>query len=319
MSDHVTTLTTDLLVHELKGIRKWDVLGLFLGLGMAEIMKIEQVHRDTPRRRMAMLEKWMRSEDNPSWEMLVEALEKISEQRLADHLRVKYCIQQVTQPGPEIVTQPEPEIVMIKLDRKDAIGRELENFEYKYLELLITAESALENANPSPKQIKRFSRCYMSIEVDTVADLFDQMRSFCFMDYVILEKIISFFLEQDESMISKLDDYIQQLEEFKCSTTVQQFMESIETAQQPLTTSDTPRTRTVILNLVGGWLEKTITDLDKLLKVLFEDKSYVLAHLRIVREGGGGGGGGDFSSKSLLIKTSAGNLMFTSNNVYVIM
>ena len=89
MSDHITTLTTDLLVHELNGVTNWQYLGMFLGLDMAEIKEIEQDYLDTPRRRMEMLDKWMKK-GNPSWEMVVDALEKMSEQRLADQLRIKY-------------------------------------------------------------------------------------------------------------------------------------------------------------------------------------------------------------------------------------
>ena len=303
MSDHVTTLTTDLLVHELKKLAEWQELGICFGLSHAEIMEIDRDHPDIPSRRMAMLEKWMRKQINPSWEMVVKALEKMSEQRLADQLRVKYCTQLVTQ---HAATLPGPEIV-IELDWGDAIGQELENFGYKYLKLVTAAESALKNANPSPKQIEMFSQFHLRVEVVTVEQLFDQMKPFSFLEYKILENIISFFqLKQDQAIVSKLDDCIQQLKEFKSSTTVEQFMERIETAQKPLTASETC---TVTLKLVGGWLEKTITDLDKLLKVLFQDKSSVLSHLRIVR-----GEGGGFSSKSPLMKTTAGNSMFTSNN-----
>ena len=37
------------------------------------------------------------------------------------------------------------------------------------------------------------------------------------------------------------------------------------------------------LRLVGGWLEKTMKDLDRLLKEIFQDKSAILAHLTIER------------------------------------
>ena len=36
MSDHITTLTTDLLVHELNVVKNWQYLGMFLGLGIAK-------------------------------------------------------------------------------------------------------------------------------------------------------------------------------------------------------------------------------------------------------------------------------------------
>ena len=58
-------------------------------------------------------------------------------------------------------------------------------------------------------------------------------------------------------------------------------MDSIENVQRPLTTANSSMKTTVIIQRVGGWLEKTIMDLDKLLKVLFQDKTSVLSHLRI--------------------------------------
>ena len=286
MSDHITTLTTDLLVHELNGVTNWQYLGMFLGkLGMAEIKEIEQDHPDTPRRRMEMLEKWMRKEGNPSWEMVVEALEKMSEQRLADQLRVKYCTQQHQDEKPltsKSEEQADSQVTemekVLKVDRKDAVAQEIESLEENYLILVTSTEFAVEDTNPSPKKIKRFSQFYMKAEVDNVDELFDQMKPFYFLDYRILEKIIKFFLEQDQSVASTLDEYIRQLNEFKSSTTVQQFMENIEAA---LTTADSSTKTTVVIQLVGGWLEKTIMDLDKLLKVLFQDKTSVLSHLRI--------------------------------------
>ena len=318
MSDHVTTLTTDLLVHELKGIEEWVRLGLYLGLSMAEIKEIEHTHPDTSSRRMAMLDKWMRKEGNPSWEMVVEALEKMSELGLANQLREKYCQEHIicsqqvahVQPGLNTMTQPGPERVIV-LDRRGAIGQKLENFCDKYLDLVIATEHALEDANLSPKQIKRFSLFHMQVEVDTVYELVDQMQPLHFLDYAILEKMISSFLKHDHSVVNELSNYIEQLEQFKSSTFVKHFMESIETAQQPLTTSEIPRTCTVTLKLVGGWLPGTVADLDKLLKVLFQDKSYVLRHLRILLSNGGEES--DFSSESPLMKTLAGNPMFTSN------
>ena len=281
MSDH---LTTDLLVNELKEVTEWQSLGLNLGLCMAAIKEIEQDYQDMARRRMETLDRWLRKEANPSWVMVIEALEKMSELRLANKLREKYCTQQqITRSDLEPANSQAAGRVL-KVDRREEVAQEIEGLGEAYLRLVTSTEASLEDTKPSPKEIKRFSQCYLGHAVTTVDELFDQLNPlFYFLDYVILEKIISFFLKHDQSIVGKLRDYIQQLEEFKSSTTLKQFMESIETAQQPLTTSETPRTCTVTLKLVGGWLEKTITDLDKLLKVLFQDKSSVLTHLKIVR------------------------------------
>ena len=138
-------------------------------------------------------------------------------------------------------------------------------------------------ANPSLVKLKRFSRYYEKPQVTTVEELFDELEPFNFLDSALLEKVVKFFLSSD-SVVNDLRDYLQDLANFKSSTTVQQFMENIERAQQPhSTTSEKPALCTVKLRLVGGWLTKTMDDLEKLVNEIFKDKTYVLSHLKIVR------------------------------------
>ena len=81
-------------------------------------------------------------------------------------------------------------------------------------------------------------------------------------------------------MVDDLRAYIEQLANFKLSTTVQEFMDSIEQAQQ---SSERSELCTVNLHLVGGWLTKTMDDLEKLVNEIFKNKTHVLSHLKIVR------------------------------------
>ena len=68
------------------------------------------------------------------------------------------------------------------------------------------------------------------------------------------------------------------------STTVLQFMNSNEQAQQShSTTSERPGLCTVNIRLVGEWLEKTMDDLEKLVNEIFKEKRHVLSHLKIIR------------------------------------
>ena len=79
-----------LLVQELKAAR-WHTLGMYLGMTEDEIREIEQDHPgDTARRRVAMLDKWLKKEENPSWIRVIEALEEMSEVTLAKKIRKKY-------------------------------------------------------------------------------------------------------------------------------------------------------------------------------------------------------------------------------------
>ena len=79
----------DLLGEELRDVQ-WDMLGTYLGFSQSEIREIEEDYHSTYRRRMEMLDKWLRKEVNPSWTKIVTALKKMSELNLADQLTKKY-------------------------------------------------------------------------------------------------------------------------------------------------------------------------------------------------------------------------------------
>ena len=281
MSDSIDSLTVDQLVQELNEVTEWHILGNFLGLSTSVIKEIDQDCHDTASKRLAMFDKWLRNEVNPSWKKVVKGLEKMSELRLANQLKNKYCKEQEKEASEKPLAERE-----LKIDRNETIAQEIDDFGENYLKLVMRTESALEDTNLSSRNIKRFSEYYMSgeFEVTTVEQLFDRLKPFYFLNYLLLEKIIKFFLSHDLPIVSALKEYIQQLEEFKKSTTVQQFMESIEAAQQPPTTAEVPSGMcNVTLRLMGKWLEKTMEDLDLLVKEIFQDKVAVLTHLKIMR------------------------------------
>ena len=221
---------------------------------------------------------------------IIAALENMSETSLASQLRMKYQQQRpgneenrpaTTRTSEEPTDQQVATERVLKVDRKDEVARELESIKDGYARLVMSAESAIVTANPSPRQLKRFSQLYMSDRiVTTVEELFDCLGELSFLDYALLEKTISMFLKEAQPVVSDLSDYIQQLTNFKISTTLNEFTETIENAQK---LEEGTGACKVTLRLVGGWLTKTMEDLDKLLKEIFQDKSSVLAHLTIVR------------------------------------
>ena len=277
MSDQ---LSANLLEREIN-VSNWDTLGTHLGLSQDEIKEIELDHQTTERRRVEMFDKWLKEEENPSWEKVIDALDCMSEKNLASQLRNKYLRPHCTLDTPTGTCSEEHSLVL-KVHRKDHVARELERLKKMYFRLKMTAESALETANPSLRKLKRFSQEYLSDkEVTTVEELFDCLKEFCFLDYALLENIVSIFLDGEERIVTDLNDYIQQLTDFKTSTTLNEFMETIENAFKSI--PQETGACTVTLRLVGGWLEKTMQDLDKLLREIFQDKTSVLAHLKIIR------------------------------------
>lgn len=265
----------------------WYILGTHLGLKQSELREIQVDHQNnTGRMRLAMLDKWFSKEENPSWEKIIAALEEMHETSLARRLNSKYLHKKYLTDSLALETEgqqttPETEL---KVHRNDRVSRELDSLKENYLRLKISAETALEKAKPSPRQLRRFSQEYLTNQVlETVKELFDCIGEFCFLDYALLENTISFFLKEAQTIVSDLSDYIQKLTQFKSSTTLREFMDNIEKAHKSIATKEGTRFGTVTLRLVGGWLEKTMQDLDKLLKEVFQDKKSILAHLRITR------------------------------------
>ena len=282
------SLETSLLVRELKDV-EWDTLGTYLGLSQGEIREIERDHQNTGRRRIVMFEKWLSKEENPSWEKMISALKDMDENSLASKLRKKYLYQQEPQDAKSQTPAdqtPTGESVVLKVDRQDEVARELERLETKHFRLVLNAQKAMVEANLSVMELETFSKYYFndSVEVTTVKELFEIIKPFCFLDYSLLEKAIEVLIDPAHRVVSDLSEYVEQLKNFKESTTLRDFMQTIETAQKSLTTEEgTGAACTVTIRLVGGWLTKTMDDLDKLLKEIFQDKSSVLAHIRIIK------------------------------------
>ena len=104
MSDHIKIeVTHNLLVRELCKVTEWDVLGIYLGLDECEITEIERDHQSNARRRIAMLAKWMEKDVDASWEKVINALESMSQIRLANQLKEK-----VDSNLPATAADPEP-------------------------------------------------------------------------------------------------------------------------------------------------------------------------------------------------------------------
>ena len=272
-------VTHNLLVRELCKVTEWDVLGIYLGLDESEITEIERDHQSNARRRIVMLGKWIKKDGDASWEKVIGSLETMSLNTLANQLKEKFTSIPSTTACPSIESEK-----VLMVDRQELVVREIEDLERTYLELVMEAESAVDNSNPQVRKLKRFSQSFMSKDISTVAELFDQLKPFYFLEYALLEMIVKFFLPREHVVVDNLRDYHEQLIKFKSSTTVLQFMENIEQAQQSHDkTKKRPGLCNVTVHLVGGWLTKTMDDLEKLVKELFKDKRYVLTHLKIVR------------------------------------
>ena len=194
MSDHeLPPLTHSVLVRELDGIAKWDILGIHLGLSTSDIREIERDHRgDTARQRMEMLDKWLKKELNPMWIKVIDALNKMSEISLASRLRNAYA----PSPNAKLMAASNPPSLeerelTIAIDQNDDIAKAIDYLGDEYFTLIRKTESAVEKENPSKIELKRFSQHFMNSEVTTVEELFDLLKPFYFLNYPLLKKIVT--------------------------------------------------------------------------------------------------------------------------------
>ena len=285
MAERVSTPTLDLLLEEVREV-DWFTLGIFLGLSASDIKEIEEGYSQPGRRRLEMLNKWMTREPNPTWEMIITALEKIPAPALVARLKGKYILCQRERPHATPLRTEESDKV-IKLDRKtDTVARRFHEIDMEFGQLLLKTQSSLESKRVPLSDIKRLARHYTYLSglpaVSSIDDLFDKLTPYCcFLNYPFLELTIHFFLQRTK-LIRRLQQYEKHLKEFKCSTTLQQFMEIVEQTQKPPhPTAGEATMCTVTVRLVGGWLPKSVESLQKLMEEVFQGKSSVLTHLKI--------------------------------------
>ena len=90
-SYNVPTLSQ--LSAELRDFKKWYLLGLQLNLGTDTLDSIEKAHDGSDRQCIKMVQHWISSSNNPTWEDVHEALRNIGESVIAAEIASKYNIQ----------------------------------------------------------------------------------------------------------------------------------------------------------------------------------------------------------------------------------
>lgn len=86
------TPTLQSLVSELASVEDWHLLGVNLGLQGHQLRVIERTYRgETNRCKSEVLDFWLRNNENPTWEAIIEALDKMQQQKVHHEIRKKYC------------------------------------------------------------------------------------------------------------------------------------------------------------------------------------------------------------------------------------
>ena len=89
-SGRLSGLNLKNLSSELATVIEWLSLGLNLGLQQHELAKIERDYQGNDRRRLQMLNLWLQRTPNATWEDVVDALQQMGENTVAENIREKY-------------------------------------------------------------------------------------------------------------------------------------------------------------------------------------------------------------------------------------
>ena len=93
--------TLQRLLEELKDVDNWFVLGIFLGIPVKQLQKIESSYRqgEVERCKIDMLQYWLDNNVTPSWKDVVRALEQTNQLVLAETVKHKYLLSTTVDQG----------------------------------------------------------------------------------------------------------------------------------------------------------------------------------------------------------------------------
>ena len=277
------------LIRILTKLVDWYTFGLLLNVPSNELRKIEDKHQNKLERRKADLyEDWLNNEDNPSWYKVYDALMNMprEEEVLKDvhdnvFPLVTSKVSEYTHPFPP--TPPK-----LTIAHQEDVAHSLKEIQKKFARLVSKIQKALEKF--PFLDVKLFISEFLhdtlksDQEPQTLFQLFHQLKPhYCFMNYELLKEVVEEFVK--ETMEVHIMEYASQLEEWLQSTTVVKFKAAVENQLEQVTQLGDPLCRRpvvpVILRLQGPWINVMVSNLWKLLKYIFRDKSSILAHIHI--------------------------------------
>ena len=287
--------TLKTLLEESRSVTNWEEVGILLDLEYSDIKTIEHdKQQDLRRCKIEMFNKWLEQEENPTWEKYCKALESACYVVLAKELHEKYCNsvpipQSTCETDPCDQISPKDSDVVLEINAKDNLAKRFEEIQINFTRLVQDTEATLLDEDITLGRLKRcckehFEKFPMD-EVNSVEQLFTEIsKYYCFLNYAFLGRIIKTFLKHTKLIIC-LREYDQQLEEFLCSTTLEDFKEMILSAYKPpdKLMESTAGFHTVFIKLEGLWLDKSLEDMRKLVKFIFKDKAAMLTNLKVFK------------------------------------
>ena len=306
MSDRIPLPTVDLFTSELESVGpKWYDLGIFLGVTTPELDVIGEYHGSKGTQRCLIeLFKCFQSRTKPvSWNDITDALTKMHNNNLADHIRhnvqTNTSLSPLSSPRAHSEEQEDEktgsgsqmketgrvseihDVKYIYIDK--TISSEFNKLSEEFTKLVVIIKEALQNKSASiigQLQEVLYDQCKLeplSTEESTFEKVFVRVRQhYCFLNYHILAYLVDMFLSNDKPLQQLLVDYTNKLEKFKKSVMIKHLMKLLKEKRDLCGNH-----KIIKLKTRDFWGAVVLNKFERLAKLIFQNIYDCAAQIRI--------------------------------------
>jgi hypothetical protein len=234
---------------------------------------------------MEMIDFWLNSQENdPAWTTVINAVEKMKGlQEVVVHLKRKYLGEQpakgdmLTAIDQNTGTSSSP---CIKIEKN--IVKEFTNLEAKFAILLMEMKSGLMSISIPLTKLHDFIKTLLELrdlpKPGSLDDLFDSVwQYYDFLTVSLLDSIITQFLS-NTSVLSTMQEYSKQLEDFKSCTKMEELVGVVACRHKGDGGSGSTE---LVVKLEGSWLGVTLRHFKMLVEEIMSEKGRYLSHMKV--------------------------------------
>ena len=263
------------LDEQLKDLNDWERFGLNLpGMSMNDIerIRIERRHDFIPLKKLSLYEEWLKRCSRPTWENVIEALEKIGEKTLANKVRVSTAS--------TISDSNQQAGLMESANVSKHIIEELNEMHQEFVEVTEDVKKIVETAvDNGSMSIKRIVSRTMEERAYTVPErLFSVQNSYEY--FQVIQPLYSFlncyliirlavFLLAESCIANRAQEYEKKVERFKEMTEVTLLRDNLERYLPNFY----PEKVQVIVQLEKTWGRHKMWLVEELMKEMFDLRS----------------------------------------------
>ena len=271
---------TDLL-EETDRLTDWYMLGVWLKMPTEDLKDIESRFASTAgltRCKTELFTLWLQRNPNASWDQIAQALEKCNQIAMSDRIRKNRLLPAAAAKMPPSPERPSGQPVLLKIPMDQVV--KFRNLESCYAQLASSIKTSLDEKQVPIVKIGGFLEELLDLndgelsQASTVGQLFQLIKPhYCFLNTAILGDITERFI--GEPLKRELDEYDQQLEEFKKCTSLAVLE---ELGPQCSLGVEAPQ---VTIKLTRCYQPVTMKRFQKFVEQIFEENSTALANISV--------------------------------------